>query len=155
MIILWLTAKRKQLFWRKKTHTACSEQVGVCVPAQINIWLTPQSRFYLTDISERGVTGLSPFRVYPSFSVPFPISYRGQEPSLSPTGGCQLAWFFSKMRKKQRARIDEIINRDNNRRTTTHQINKGSCKSLTCGADEYGYPNCGYDMVERSPNIQK
>lgn len=82
MIILWLTAKRKQLFWRKKTHTACSEQVGVCVPAQINIWLTPQSRYYLTDISEREVAGLSPFRVYPSFFCTFShqLSRAGTEP---------------------------------------------------------------------------
>lgn len=108
-----------------RKHTA--GQVGVCVPAQINICLTPQSRYYLTEISEQEVVDPSPFHVNPFFS-PFPISYRGQERSLCPTGGCQLAWFLAKMRKKQRARIDEIINRDNNRSTTTHINNKDSCK---------------------------
>lgn len=47
-------------------HTqACTEQVGMCVPAQINIWLTLQSGYYLAEISEREVGGLAAFFVYP------------------------------------------------------------------------------------------
>lgn len=47
------------VLWRK-THTACVEkQVGMRVPAQINIWLTLQSGYYLAEISEREVWGVS------------------------------------------------------------------------------------------------
>ena len=46
---------------RRKTHTACAEQVGMCVPAQINIWLTLHSGYYLAEISEREVGGLAGF----------------------------------------------------------------------------------------------
>ena len=44
----------------QNTHTACVEkQVGMRVPAQINIWLTLQSGYYLVEISEREVWGVS------------------------------------------------------------------------------------------------
>lgn len=52
---------------RRKIHTARAEQVGVCVPAQINIWLTLQSGYYLAKIIERDVGGLAGFRL-PSYS---------------------------------------------------------------------------------------
>lgn len=109
-----------------RKHTACSGQVGVCVPAQINICLTPQSRYYLTEIGEREVADLSPFHVYPLF---FFFCLRLFPPSVIAGMNAASAsdWRLSaplgswpKMRKKRRARIDEIINRDNNRSTTTH-----------------------------------
>lgn len=46
-------------------HTACAEQVGMCVPAQINIWLTLPSGYYLAEISEREVGGSRWFLVSP------------------------------------------------------------------------------------------
>lgn len=49
-----------------QTHAACAEQVGMCVPAQINIWLTLQNGYYLAEISEREVGGLAGFWL-PSF----------------------------------------------------------------------------------------
>ena len=44
-----------------QTHAASAEQVGMCAPAQINIWLTLQNGYYLADISEREVGGLTGF----------------------------------------------------------------------------------------------
>lgn len=63
--------KTAAALWRK-THTACAEQVGMCVPAQINIWLTLQSGYYLAEISEREVGGLAGFW-FPLF-LPFFLS---------------------------------------------------------------------------------
>jgi len=46
---------------RRETHTACAEQVGMCVPAQINIWLTLPRGYYLAEIWEQEVGGLAGF----------------------------------------------------------------------------------------------
>lgn len=68
-----------------RKHRARSGQVGVRVTAQINICLTPQSRYYLTGISEWEVVDPSPFHVFLLFFfsvffffTPFPISCREQ-----------------------------------------------------------------------------
>lgn len=50
---------------------ACAEQVALCVPEQINIWLTLHSGYYLTEISEQEVGGLDGFWI-PSFH---PLSF--------------------------------------------------------------------------------
>lgn len=50
---------------------ACAEQVAMCVPEQINIWLTLHSGYYLTEISEQEVGGLDGFWI-PSFH---PLSF--------------------------------------------------------------------------------
>lgn len=50
---------------------ACAEQVAMCVPKQINIWLTLHSGYYLTEISEQEVGGLDGFWI-PSF---YPLSF--------------------------------------------------------------------------------
>lgn len=67
---------------RRKTHTARAEQVGMCFPAQINIWLTLRSGYYLPEISEWEV-GVSPSFW---FSSPYLSSvYAGTQVSLSVT----------------------------------------------------------------------
>lgn len=58
--------------WRK-THTARAEQVGMCFPEQINIWLTLQRGYYLTEISEQEVRGYR--RLLVTLRLPFyPLS---------------------------------------------------------------------------------
>lgn len=73
------TTKQQLGLWRKThthsthtlTHPACAEQVGARVPAQINIWLTLQSGYYLAEISEREVGGLAVFFILlPFFPIP-------------------------------------------------------------------------------------
>lgn len=61
MIFLWLGAKKNitaAALWRKKSK-ARTEQLAMCAPAQINIWSTLWSGYYLAEISGRRVGGLA------------------------------------------------------------------------------------------------
>lgn len=106
-----------------RKHTACSGQVGVCVPAQINICLKPLRAAIISQKSanRRSQICLLFMFILFFFLRLFPISYRGHERSLClRLAAVSSLGSWPKMRKKRRARIDEIINRDNNRSTTTH-----------------------------------
>lgn len=79
----------------------------MCVPAQINIWLTLQSGYYLAEISEREVGGLAAFFLFILLLPPFSIAARTQL-SLAVTQPLtdtrqdrdrQLPGFLAKMRK--------------------------------------------------------
>ncbi len=125
--------------WRK-THTACAGQVAMCVPAQINIWLTLRSGYYLAEISEREVGGLLHF--LKSSSYP-----------LSMAAGAQVSRAVTQHLPDTRKDCDSFsdslpkcvkgspLNRWNNQSLQNENQNSVLNKQrqlheLTCGADE-------------------
>lgn len=72
MIFYGSKPKQNSSWVMAQTHAASGEQVGKCVPAQINIWLTLQNGYYLSEISEREVGGLAGFWL-PSYFFSFAV----------------------------------------------------------------------------------
>lgn len=111
----------------QKKHRACAEQVGMCVPAQINIWLTLPSGYYRAEISEREVGGVSLVSGSPLF-LPFSCRCRSAGITgcnakpfpIAESSMCASPWFLAKVCKSIKLQIDEIINRCDIKTKTTH-----------------------------------